>query len=703
VEVRAGDETITRDVTLLPDVDGSGRVDFGELALVATEFGKSPPDDPRADWDRNGRVDVMDLVRVGLRFGQTSSPWPPGELLLAEVVSAADGGKVASPDGKITLEIPPGALPRDTRVTVRVVPPGEWTENVQALGPRGPVYSVEPDGLKLNKPAKLTLRLDPEDLAGLDLTKGYPYFMLFSRWADGTWEPVFRTTTEVNLTTGEVAVTGDITHFSQWYDKDWLFGGFFLLIDPPEVRGEVGLVPDNAWMALVGLYNAWRDMDISVGMRYWGDGSVDVFQPGPSPLVIKSDTKEVADPPPLYFCIEPGRGRYGVTARYEPYFSLEDFFLAFLGMQTHAAKKGEIFEELWQDWYESKMQGLPAGDPPITLKVWGEAECTGTGRAFFVTPPISVLEEGDIPHKITSQESAVTSDGSRAVGLKENTASGSEGSTLLLMSTNPGIIATIPLVRYGSYLNLIDDNHGLVVDQNPTSSIERDLVFFTLDPFEITSRLTLPMDFGPDGLAVSGNTVYMGDERWIPGKGRTKVVLSLDLNTLTFSETGGELPLDGIAFIAAGGDKVVVVEGFAGWYLPGPQRVAILDARTLEVKNILTLESPWYTAVTPDGARAVISNTDVSTVTVVDLQNGSVLATIPVGRKPEGVAIMGDLALVANREDGTLSVIDLNTLKVVQTIAVGPNPRQVSAGGNTVLVSVNDYEGRAEFAVLRRQ
>ena len=59
---------------VLGDVNGDGRVDCTDLALVRAAFGKStgqPGYDARADMDRNGKIDVYDLAFVSRRL-------PPG-------------------------------------------------------------------------------------------------------------------------------------------------------------------------------------------------------------------------------------------------------------------------------------------------------------------------------------------------------------------------------------------------------------------------------------------------------------------------------------------------------------------------------------------------------------------------------------------------------------------------------------------------
>jgi hypothetical protein len=75
------------------------------------------------------------------------------------------GGVITSPDGRVTLEVPAGALDREVFLTI-----GELDEE----GPNGSitrVYEIEPRFEQLHIPATLTFDLTatPEGVASLDL------------------------------------------------------------------------------------------------------------------------------------------------------------------------------------------------------------------------------------------------------------------------------------------------------------------------------------------------------------------------------------------------------------------------------------------------------------------------------------------------------------------------------------------------------
>ncbi len=97
-------------------------------------------------------------ILVGLMCFQLAAVGAaPGVNMITKRVSAAQGGTVTSPSGAMTLTILPGALEKDTSITIEELASGE--------GPViGPTYKLRPDGLKFLRPATLTLRFKPADV-----------------------------------------------------------------------------------------------------------------------------------------------------------------------------------------------------------------------------------------------------------------------------------------------------------------------------------------------------------------------------------------------------------------------------------------------------------------------------------------------------------------------------------------------------------
>src|SRR5258706_4787745 len=78
---------------------------------------------------------------------------------------------------------------------------------------------------------------------------------------------------------------------------------------------------------------------------------------------------------------------------------------------------------------------------------------------------------------------------------------------------------------------------------------------------------------------------------------------------------------------------------------------------------------------------AYITNQSSNTVSVMDTGTDTVIATIPVGVTPFGVAVSpdGSKVYVANISSNTVSVIDTATNTVSATITVGPPPPDICA------------------------
>jgi YVTN family beta-propeller protein len=121
-------------------------------------------------------------------------------------------------------------------------------------------------------------------------------------------------------------------------------------------------------------------------------------------------------------------------------------------------------------------------------------------------------------------------------------------------------------------------------------------------------------------------------------------------------------------------------------WAPGPSRTpraARAGAAALIVAIALGAAS------TARAQRVLVTNEGSNTVSVIE--GTKVIATIPVGNRPRGLAITrdGTRAFVALGKDDAVAVIDVASCRVVDTVPVGSDPEQVavSADGRTVYVS----------------
>jgi YVTN family beta-propeller protein len=85
---------------------------------------------------------------------------------------------------------------------------------------------------------------------------------------------------------------------------------------------------------------------------------------------------------------------------------------------------------------------------------------------------------------------------------------------------------------------------------------------------------------------------------------------------------------------------------------------------------------PTGVAVTPDGAAVYVANQGSATVSVLATATNTVIATVPVGGGPFGVAVTPDGAAVyvANQRSATVSVLATATNTVIATVPVGNRP-----------------------------
>lgn len=109
--------------------------------------------------------------------------------------------------------------------------------------------------------------------------------------------------------------------------------------------------------------------------------------------------------------------------------------------------------------------------------------------------------------------------------------------------------------------------------------------------------------------------------------------------------------------------------------------VSVINTSTnTVVETIGAGDSPDGVAITPDGARAYVANSQSSSVSVIDTSSNSVVATVRVGNAPVAVAITpdGTRVYVANSNSSSVSVIDAASNTVIATVPLENNARGVA-------------------------
>ena len=118
---------------------------------------------------------------------------------VSQVVTAADGGELATVGGDALVTIPAGALAEDTEISIKVLD-SEGLPNEDNLA--GSVYEFGPDGTEFLKPVTIALELTGEAPEG---KKAVLAFL-----EGDTWEEVAGSSESGDL------VSGDVTHFSKF-------------------------------------------------------------------------------------------------------------------------------------------------------------------------------------------------------------------------------------------------------------------------------------------------------------------------------------------------------------------------------------------------------------------------------------------------------------------------------------------------------
>lgn len=130
------------------------------------------------------------------------------------LISVEGGGSLTSTDGKLTLDVPPGALSEDTEITAMPISLDELSPELRELAEGGLAYRLEPDGLQFSQPITISLQLAEEDLPEKLPANSIVAFSLLTQGQNGEPEFLEEVQTEASLADGSVVVRGNLSHFS---------------------------------------------------------------------------------------------------------------------------------------------------------------------------------------------------------------------------------------------------------------------------------------------------------------------------------------------------------------------------------------------------------------------------------------------------------------------------------------------------------
>jgi len=250
------------------------------------------------------------------------------------------GGQVVSADGDLTLDIPAGALPADTEITVRNLDPAAVGAGFPGLEVAG-AYEFGPDGLVFQQPVTVTLRLDQVPVG----PGGVLQAEVVSLFSDSGTGPELADAQEIraDAETGATTLTAQIAHFSN------------LVKVKAGIKVEVSGVPDT--LVVGKIFNV--EVSVSVAPN---------IGPGKATLTTWGNLATYPDPP-----TEPGV-RFDLTSQTTATYAQGPFGCDEVG-------KGEFAAEVF---FEDVTYNVGAG----AVEVIGESR-------VYVTKPILHKQSGD--------------------------------------------------------------------------------------------------------------------------------------------------------------------------------------------------------------------------------------------------------------------------------------------------------------------
>lgn len=159
--------------------------------------------------------------------------------------------------------------------------------------------------------------------------------------------------------------------------------------------------------------------------------------------------------------------------------------------------------------------------------------------------------------------------------------------------------------------------------------------------------------------------------------------------------------IGGIGMLAAAQETSPATEVI----FPEPVYVAVQDSGII---RSLPAGAAWpgvpgahYDALSPDGARLLVSGFKAGDVYVMDARTGEVTATLPIGEVAQGVKITPDgrLGLAVAPGQGIVAVIDLEAGELIKKLPVGKEPHNAvfTADGSRAYVTL---QGGGAIAVI---
>lgn len=126
--------------------------------------------------------------------------------------------------------------------------------------------------------------------------------------------------------------------------------------------------------------------------------------------------------------------------------------------------------------------------------------------------------------------------------------------------------------------------------------------------------------------------------------------------------------------------------------------VEVINLGTFQrVATVTVGRSPQGLAVSPDGKFLYVANNGAGTVSIVNASTLAVKAVVAVGSAPRNIAVSpdGSTLYVTNYNSGTVSVIDAALMKVTHTVPAGVNPHGIAVDSSGRRFYVANYSSNS--------
>jgi len=246
-------------------------------------------------------------------------------------------------------------------------------------------------------------------------------------------------------------------------------------------------------------------------------------------------------------------------------------------------------------------------------------------------------------------------------------------------------IVEIPLPKNPGQIRLSPegDRAYIIVTRNVDRDTPRGIAVVDLTSYQVTG--IIPLEGFPYGLAISSDGTRLcatnlgfvsptGDETHFTTLG------VVDVGTFSLEEVEVNWPAYGICL--SSDDRLAYITK------PFEDLVDVIDLERGErIQQIRVGHAPQRIVSSPDGTRLYVANARSNDVSVVDTETREVIATVEAGPYPEGILATSDgqYIYVTNRNpgsmwqgiespEGSVTVIDAENLSVLATIPVEEEP-----------------------------